>query len=169
MLLNQIQAGVGTKEDIDFPLTATREALGPGVMMQPIMADYDEQLLVTIYCGTGTYAQDKQVAQRKIIGMLKRLEADAIICGPSYDYPEFSTMCAEVAFAVKEQTAIVPICAMAEEMQPVIAQYQDKITIVKMPKKGAAGLKTSLSHLAEILALLAKGQDLQKMTNYIYK
>lgn len=90
MVLNQIQAGVGTKDDTHVPLTATQNPVGPGSMMKPMMTKYDETLLATIYCGTGLYEDDKAVTIRKIVGIVKRLGADIVICGPSFDYPDFS-------------------------------------------------------------------------------
>jgi glycine reductase len=168
MILNQIQAGVGTKEDIHVPLTATKEALGPGVMMKPLLEKYQQQLIVTIYCGTGTYEENKEVVQRKINGMLKRLDVEAVICGPSYDYKEFSMMCAELAESIEENGTAKVVCAMSEERSEVIQAYKDKVTIVKMPKKGAAGLNSALENICKTLEVLENSQTQTHKEKYIY-
>ena len=48
MILNQIQAGMGTKDDVKVPLTATKEVIGPGVTLKPLLAEHEQNLLVTI-------------------------------------------------------------------------------------------------------------------------
>lgn len=70
MVLNQIQAGVGTKDDTHFPLTATQNQVGPGNMMKPMMAKYDEQLFATIYCEQDFTRRIKQLQHGKLLAWL---------------------------------------------------------------------------------------------------
>ena len=76
MILNQIQAGMGTKDDVHVPLTATKEVIGPGVTLKPLLAEHEQNLLVTIYMGEQTYRDAPVVVQRKIKGMLQRLNIE---------------------------------------------------------------------------------------------
>lgn len=159
MVLNQIQAGVGTKDDTHVPLTATQNPVGPGSMMKPMMSKYGEQLLATIYCGTGLFEDDKAVITRKIIGMVKRLEADVVICGPSFDYPDFSKMSVEIAQAIQNEKAAQVVCAMSAEMTEMIANNREHLPIVKMPKKGGAGLNDALENICKVVAQVGNHQE----------
>jgi glycine reductase len=166
MVLNQIQAGVGTKDDTHVPLTATQNPVGPGSMMKPMMAKYDEQLLATIYCGTGLFEDDKTVITRKIVGMVKRLGADVVICGPSFDYLDFSKMSVEIAQAIQKEQAAQVVCAMSAEMTEVIASVPAGLPIVKMPKKGGAGLNEALENICQIVAQVGKQQQVDTALIY---
>ena len=44
MILNQIQAGMGTKDDVKVPLTATKEVIGPGVTLKPLLAEHEQNI-----------------------------------------------------------------------------------------------------------------------------
>ena len=41
MIFDQIQSGLGTKDDTMVPLTGKKEPVGPAVMMQPFLKDID--------------------------------------------------------------------------------------------------------------------------------
>lgn len=166
MVLNQIQAGVGTKDDTHVPLTATQNPVGPGSMMKPIMAKYDEQLLASIYCGTGLYEDEPIVITRKIVGMVKRLGADVVICGPSFDYPDFSRMSVEIASAIQKETQAKAVCAMSDEMAEIIDEYHATVTIVKMPKKGGAGLNDALENICQVVAQIGNHQAVDSSVIY---
>ncbi|GAB2023381.1 GrdB-related putative oxidoreductase [Pseudolactococcus yaeyamensis] len=166
MVLNQIQAGIGTKDDTHVPLTATQNPVGPGSMMKSMMAKYDEQLLATIYCGTGLYEDDKAVTTRKIVGMVKRLGADVVICGPSFDYLDFSKMSLEIAQAIQKETIAKAVCAMSGEMTDLIAMHQTNLTIVRMPKKGGTGLNDALENICKVVAQVGNHQEVDAALIY---
>lgn len=166
MVLNQIQAGVGTKDDVDFPLTATKIPVGPGTMMAPIMIEHDELLLATIYCGTGLFESDKTIILRKIVGMVKRLAADVVICGPSFDYVDFSKMSLEIAKEIKDKKAAKVVCAMSEEVNSLIDAYKQDFPIVKMPKKGGAGLKSALKNICKVIEQTGNNQEVDETLIY---
>ncbi|GAX47864.1 GrdB-related putative oxidoreductase [Pseudolactococcus reticulitermitis] len=166
MVLNQIQAGVGTKDDTHIPLTATQNPVGPGSMMKPMMIKYDEQLLATIYCGTGLYEEDKAVTTRKIVGMVKRLGADIVICGPSFDYLDFSKMSVEIAQVIQKESEAKAVCAMSDEMADLIATCRASLPIVKMPKKGGAGLNEALENICQVVAQVGNQQEVDAALIY---
>ena len=41
MIYDQIQSGLGTKDDTMVPLTGKREPIGPAVMMEPFLKQVD--------------------------------------------------------------------------------------------------------------------------------
>ena len=161
MILDQVQSGTGTKDDTLIPLGGKKESIGPGLMMKPMFSKVDATVCATLYCGTGTYFNDKVEVTRKLILMTEKFAPDVVICGPSYNFPFYSQMAVELASEFQRISKIPVLCAMSEENADIIAQYKDSVTIVKMPKKGGFGLNDSLTNIAEI----AKNKYEQKVIN----
>ena len=168
MILNQIQAGMGTKDDVKVPLTATKEVIGPGVTLKPLLAEYEQNLLVTIYMGEQTYREAPDVVQRKIKGMLQRLHIEGVICGPSFNYPEFSKMSLELAQDIQENTSLKVVCAMSEENQALISAYKEAIDIVKMPKKGGVGLNESYKAICKVLQAKENNKSREAYKQFVF-
>jgi glycine reductase len=93
-----------------------------------------------------------------------------VILGPTYDYPEFATMACELGDYIQQNTKLPVILAIAQEKnEALLPTYQDRLTIVKMPKKGGTGLSDSLEHLAQGCAVLASGGDVATFkSDYCY-
>ncbi|WP_081166479.1 GrdB-related putative oxidoreductase [Lactococcus garvieae] len=168
MILNQIQAGVGTKDDVKFPLTATKEVIGPGVTLKPLLTDSEQNLLVTIYMGEQTYTDSPDIIRRKIKGMLERLNIEGVICGPSFNYPAFSKMSLELAQYIQEEMKLKVICAMSEENESLISAYKEEIDIVKMPKKGGVGLNESYKTICKVLKAKENNKGRETYKQLIY-
>lgn len=150
MIYDQIQAGAGTKDDKMLGLNITKERVGPAVMMESSLKEIDAQVLATLYCGNGYYSENKDEVIRKMVAMVQKIGADAVICGPSFNYLEFSDMCANVASELNK-LEIPVVCAMSEENENVIKQFSKEINIVKCPKKGGVGLNQTLKDLASVV------------------
>jgi glycine/betaine/sarcosine/D-proline reductase family selenoprotein B len=147
MIYDQVQSGQGTKDDKMIPLNATKEIIGPAVMMKSYLKEIDARVIATLICGTGTYQQNPDEVSRKLAAMVKKLKADVVVCGPSFDYADYSAMCAKVADEIKQKTKIPALAAMAQENEEIIRQYEDRIPIIRTPKKGEGGLKEALKNI----------------------
>ena len=100
MIFDQIQAGAGTKDDKMVPLAGKKEALGPAVMMQPMLKEIDARVVACLYCGTGTYATNKAEVSRKLCAMVKKINPDIVMCGPAFNYADYAVMAAEIAYDI---------------------------------------------------------------------
>lgn len=149
MIYDQVQSGQGTKTDTMVPLNATKEVIGPAVMMKPYLKVMDAKVIATLVCGTGTYQKKKDEIKRKFCGMVERLKPDAVVCGPAFNYADYSKMCAEVAKEIESVTGTPAIAAMSDSNRELFEQYQDEITIVKTPNKGEPGLDDALKTICE--------------------
>ena len=47
MIFDQIQAGLGSKDDAMVPLTGKKEPVGPAVMMEPFLKEVDGHVAVS--------------------------------------------------------------------------------------------------------------------------
>ena len=135
MILDQVQSGYGTKNDKMIPLTGTKEIIGPGVIMKPYLKEIDGNIVATLYCGTGTYLENPEEVSRKLCGMVKRLNPDVVICGPSLSYADSASMCTKVAY--------------------------DKITIIKTPNKGESGLREAFKNICSVAKTLVYSNEIE--------
>lgn len=170
VVLDQIQAGLGGKERADTPLGGKKIAMGSADNVEKALKAVNGNIIGTFYCGTDYYQQNKELVQRKFYRMAKKMEADIVITGPTFDYADFAIMATEVAKAIKDNTNIPVIAAIAKEKnEAIIKQYKDAFPIVKMPKKGGAGLSEALDHLVQGCSLLTQKQDITDFkSNYCY-
>lgn len=155
MIYDQVQSGQGTKDDKMVPLNATSELIGPGVMMKPFLKEMDGRIIASLVAGTGTFEANPEEISRKMCAMVMRLRPDVVICGPSFNYGDYSAMCARLAYDIITKTKTPAFAAMAKENKEIIREYQDKITIVMTPAKGEPGLNDALKNMCETAQRLA--------------
>ncbi|MEY8257442.1 GrdB-related putative oxidoreductase [uncultured Dubosiella sp.] len=159
MIYDQIQAGAGTKDDKMIGLKATKETVGPAVMMDRYLKANDEHVIATLYCGNGYFMEHQQEVVHKLCAMVKKLNADGVMCGPAFNYAGFALMCAMVADQLKKENIPV-VAAMSAENETTIEQYRNSIPIVRCPKKGGTGLNETLSNMCRALHDIAQGQPI---------
>ncbi len=157
MIFDQIQSGLGTKDDTMVPLTGKKEAVGPAVMMQPYLKETSGRVMACLCCGNGTYLADPDEVSRKLCAMVNKVKPDIVICGPAFNYADYAAMCARVADDINRTTEAKAFAAMSQENEETIAAYKDKVMIVKTPKKGGMGLNDSLKHICQVAKALSDG------------
>lgn len=161
MIYDQIQAGVGTKDDKMIPLQGKKTSIGPSVMMEPFFNQIDATVIGCLYCGTGTFEEHPDEISRKLCLMAKKMEADVVICGPSYNYEPYSKMAAKVANDMQTISGLPAICAMSKEMEKIFDTIKDSVPVVKMPKKGETGLNDALRNICKVASALYNKENLE--------
>lgn len=159
MIYDQIQSGLGTKDDTMVPLTGKKEAIGPAVMMEPFLKQVDGHVAACLCCGNGTYLADPEEVSRKFCAMVNKLQPDVVMCGPAFNFADYAEMCAKVACDINANTKAKAFAAMSVENESTIAAYKDKVSIVITPKKGGMGLNDSLKNMCTLAKALADGKD----------
>lgn len=167
MIFDQIQSGLGTKDDTMVPLTGKKDPIGPAVMMEPFLKEVDGHVIACLCCGNGTYLADPDEVSRKLCAMVKKLNPDVVICGPAFNFLDYAAMSARVALDINQTTDAKAFAAMSEENKETIADYKDKVTIVKMPKKGGLGLNDALKNICRMAKVLADGTDASELKKQI--
>ncbi len=167
MIYDQIQAGVGTKDDKMVPLAGKKEAVGPAVMMEPFLKAVNGQVVACLYCGNGTYLENPEEVSRKLCAMVKKMNPDIVMCGPSFNFVDYSAMAAKVAYDIIETTQIPAIAAMSEENTDIIATYKDKINIVVTPKKGGTGLNDALRNMCNLAKAMVEKADTTQLVEEV--
>lgn len=167
MIFDQIQSGLGTKDDTMLPLGGKKEAIGPAVMMSTLLKKVDGHVIACLYCGNGTYLENPSEVSRKLAAMANKIKPDVVICGPAFNYVDYSKMCAHVAYEINTTTGIKAFAAMSEENKETIEEYKNKVAIVKTPKKGGLGLNDSLRNICKLAQCMGKGEDTRALENEI--
>ncbi len=163
MIFDQIQSGLGSKDDVMVPLTGKKEPVGPAVMMEPFLKEVDGHILACLCCGNGTYLANPDEVSRKLCAMVNKLNPDVVICGPAFNYADYAGMSARVAFDINGATKARAFAAMSEENEDVIRAYKDRVAIVKTPKKGGSGLNDALRNMCRMAKALADNQDIGQL------
>lgn len=167
MIFDQIQSGLGTKDDRMLPLGGKKEAIGPAVMMAPFLKEADINIIACLYCGNGTYLEDPKEVSRKLCAMVEKMKPDVVMCGPAFNFEDYAKMCAHVAYDINTTTGVKAFAAMSEENVETIEAYKNKIAIVKTPKKGGFGLNDSLRNMCELAQMIYKGHDSINFENQV--
>lgn len=161
LILNHVQAGMGSDENAMLPPSGKKSALGPGEILKPMFKSHDVDLVATLFCGDQYYLSHAEEVEKKFIGFAQKFEIDAVLCGPAMQYPNFGEMSARLAKAF-EVNGIPSVASMSIE-NPATEIFKNEITIVKMPKKGGIGLQDSFKNMALVTSKKAHKEDI---TNY---
>ena len=158
-IYDQIQSGMGTKDDKLIPLGGKNSPIGPSIMMEPFLKQIDAKVVACLYCGTGTYLNNKEVVSKKLCDMVQKLHPDIVLCGPAFNYKDYAQMCAEITENINNSTDVLAFTSMSVENEEIISKYKDRIHIVKCPKKGEAGLNNALQNICLVAKALVIQDD----------
>ena len=167
MIYDEIQSGMGTKDDKMLPLGGKKEAIGPAVMMQSFLKEIDGKVIATLYCGNGTYLDDPDLVVKKLTMMVKKLNPDIVMCGPAFNFKDYALMAAHTAKSISTETDIKAFAAMSVENDSVIEKYKDQVHIVKTPAKGEAGLNDALRNMCLMAEHLVNDTVTEELTKEI--
>lgn len=159
MIFDQTQSGLGGKENPDLPMGGKPMAVGACGMFQKYMEQNDGHIIATLWCGDGTFKQDPEKNAKKFAAMAKKFQPDVVVCGPCFNYAGYGMMAAKTAQTINELIGIPAFAIMSKECEQAIAEFKDKVTILKMPKKGGIGLNEALEEMCIYAKMLADKAD----------
>lgn len=162
VILNHLQAGMGSDENASLPPAGKKIVIGPGKMMEPYLKNLDGQIIATLYCGDIYYKENTEEVNKKFIAMAKKLSPDVVICGPAFHYENCGEMMAGIAETINLNSEIPAFAAMSVE-NPATEKYKDKILIVKTPKKGGTGLNQSIENICEMAIKLGNKENIDEL------
>lgn len=166
LILNHVQAGMGSDENAMLPPSGKKNAIGPGEILKPMFKTHDADIVATLFCGDQYYLEHSDEVEKKFIGFAKKFEVDAVLCGPAMQYPNFGEMSAKLAKAF-ELDGIPSVASMSIE-NPATDAFKNDITIVKMPKKGGIGLQDSFKHMALVTSKKAHDEEIDSYSEMIF-
>lgn len=166
LILNHVQAGMGSDENAHLAPSGKKAALGPGETLKPMFLAHDCEIVATLFCGDQYYLENPEEVEKKFVGFAKKFEIDAVLCGPAMQYPNFGEMSARLAQAF-EKHGIQSVASMSIE-NPATEKYAKDVSIVKMPKKGGIGLQDSFKNMALITSKKAHSESLADVLDMMF-
>lgn len=157
LVLNHVQAGMGSDENAQLAPGGKKAAIGPGQTLAPMFAEQDAEIVATLFCGDQYYLQNQAEVNKKFVGFAKKFGADAVLCGPAMQYPNFGEMCGELVECFRAHG--IPAAAAMSIENPATEKFKKKIPVVKMPKKGGIGLQDSFRNMVLLTSEMAAGAE----------
>lgn len=168
LFFDQTQAGAGGKERPNVELAVEKGGIGSYHMFEKYIKQEGGLVLATMYCGNGYFFDHEEEVKRKVAGLATKLKADIVLCGPCFDYPDYSWMSAILAQYIEENTDTKAVAMFSKENEEVIEQYKDSVRIIKMPRKGGTGLNVSLENMSKVLKAVVEDQPKSSYESFIY-
>lgn len=168
LFFDQTQAGAGGKERPNVELAVEKGGIGSYHMFEKFIKQEGGVVLATMYCGNGYFFDHEDEVKRKVAGLAKKLKADIVLCGPCFDYPDYSRMSAILAQYIEENTETKAVAMFSKENTEVIEQYKDTVKIIKMPRKGGTGLNDSLENMSKVLKAVVENEPKSTYESFIY-
>lgn len=168
LFFDQTQAGAGGKERPNVELAVEKGGIGSYHMFEKYIKQEGGLVLATMYCGNGYFFDHEEEVKRKVAGLATKLKADIVLCGPCFDYPDYSRMSAILAQYIEENTDTKAVAMFSKENEEVIEQYKDSVRIIKMPRKGGTGLNDSLENMSKVLKAVVEDQPKSSYESFIY-
>jgi glycine reductase len=155
--INQYFAGVGGEDHAGVGPELRQEAVGPGLGLQKAVGEQG-QVVATVFCGDGYMANDPERAAGEVVELIKPLDPDVVVAGPSFGSGRYGLACGSVCAAVQERLGIPAVAAMHEE-SPGAEQFRRTVTIVPT-RETAAGMRQALTDVARLALKLGRGETL---------
>lgn len=168
LFFDQTQAGAGGKERPDVELAVEKGGIGSYTMFKPYLDEVGGQVLATMYCGDGYFFKNEEEVKRKVTGLVDKLQADIVLCGPCFNYINYARMSAILADEIERQTDAKAVAMCSKENEDVIEEYKEQVKIIKMPKKGGTGLTQSLQNMSKVLKAVVEEDDPANYDEYLY-
>ena len=149
LFFDQIQSGTGGKEGSYVELAVEKGGVASYMMFEEYIKEIGGTVLATTYCSDSYFEKNEETVLTKMEGLINKVKADILLCGPCFNYHGYAKMSAILA--------------------DYIQKFKDRIVMIKMPKKGGVGLRESLKNMAKVIEIVYNKEDLKKVENYIYE
>ncbi len=167
MIYDQIQAGVGTKDDANCGLGILKEPAGPAVMMENYLRQNDAKVIACLYCGTQYYQDHQAEVDEKMSKMISKINPDCVICGPCFNFVNYANMALHLTKVLQKQVPC--FCALSPSNHELINDFKDQVLMIKTPDKGGSGLNASLHNMVLLADKLINNQPLDTLESELLK
>lgn len=154
--LNQFFGGVGGEQAANVALEVRDGAVGPGRLLQEILADRGA-VISTIICGDNYFSEQRDAALTSLVQALKAAKPAVVVAGPAFDAGRYGLACGEVCKAAQGM-GIPAITAMHPENPGILSHGPG---IIAVPTGGSpVEMRNVLRTVARLAVKLGQGQEL---------
>lgn len=146
--INQFFAGIGGEEKAGIEPESRSGAVGPGMAFKAVFGN-DAEIVGTVICGDGYFAENMDEAGEKILKMIAAFEPDAVIAGPAFNAGRYGTACGAVSEAVGKNLGIPVVTGMYPE-NPGVDMFRKNVYIVET-SDSARGIKNAVPAMAKLI------------------
>lgn len=146
--INQFFAGIGGEEKAGAVPESRPGIVGPGMAFKTVFGA-EAEIVGTVICGDGYFAENIQSATETIISMISDFNPDAVIAGPAFNAGRYGTACGGVSDAVAKKLNIPVVTGMYPE-NPGVDMYRKSVYIIAT-SDSARGIKEAVPAMARLL------------------
>jgi betaine reductase len=148
--LNQFFAGKGGEQAAGLPPGRLAGAVGPGRML-------GIEVSATLFCGDNYFNEHPREALEELLGYLRELRPDVLICGPSFASGRYGIACGKLARAAAD-LQIPSVCAMEPE-NPGVAAAKGSAYILPTGSR-VTEMREVLPRIAALAERIARGEEI---------
>ncbi len=125
--LNQFFGGIGGEEQANLPVQVKKGAVGPGQLLQQILADQGI-IVATVISGDNFFVEEGDAAKEAVFEALGMYPPDVVVAGPAFDAGRYGLACAQVCKLAQEK-GIPAVTAMTPSNTGVLTYRRDILVI----------------------------------------
>ena len=92
LFFDQIQSGTGGKEGANVELALEKGGMGSYMMFSEYIKNIGGTVLATTYCSDSYFKENQELVLEKMTGLLNKVKADILLCGPCFNYYNYAEM-----------------------------------------------------------------------------
>jgi betaine reductase len=154
--LNQFFGGIGGEEAADAHPQARSGAVGPGRMLETLLAGKGAAVASTLICGDTFFNEHGDDAEQAVREWLRTSAAELVFAGPAFAAGRYGVACAHVCRLAAEEG--IPAVTGVHRENPGRIVYPKAYTVATA--RTAAGMKPALEAMAALGVRLAAGGEL---------
>ncbi|HEY8370723.1 MAG TPA: glycine/betaine/sarcosine/D-proline family reductase selenoprotein B [Thermodesulfobacteriota bacterium] len=155
--LNQFFAGIGGEDRADAKPQAREGAVGPGLALAQALGG-DGQVVGTVICGDGTFADRPDEAAAEIVTLVERFAPDVVVAGPAFNAGRYGLACGRVCVEVERRLGRPALTGMYHE-NAAVELYRRDVLIVST-SAAAGGMRAAIETMARLARKLGRGEAL---------
>ena len=155
--INAFFGGLGGEEEADTAVSLQDGALGPGRLLEQILAG-EGKVIATLMCGDGYFSAHEEEVVAQVQGYLRDLKPDVFLAGPAFRSGRYGLACGRLCLEA-ERLGIPAVTGMHEE-NPGSDLYRPQHLYIVATAASAVGMQQALQRMATLAIKRARGLPL---------
>ncbi len=155
--INTFFGGLGGEEEAHAPLSLQEGAVGPGRLLEQILAS-EAEVIATLMCGDGYFAEHEEEVVERAGTYLRDYKPDVFLAGPAFRSGRYGLACGRLCLEA-ERLGIPAVTGMHEE-NPGSDLYRPQHLYIIATAASAVGMRPALERMAALARKRGRGQAL---------
>lgn len=155
--VNQFFGGLGGEDRADAAPEMRPGPVGPGVLLQQLLAG-DAEVVATVICGDNRMAEQTDATLPAVVEMIRAQRPDLVIAGPAFNAGRYGVACAAVCGAARRELKVPALTAMYVENPG--RELLDRAVVAAVAGSTSSGMKADLERLVGLVRKTLRGEAL---------